>query len=84
MYTLSVKRMIVARRRVCILFGLVSIKKNDEAMAWFWFASWPVIRETCETLSVKRIIVVRRACILFYFIGEHHHCQLERGKGNIQ
>ena len=28
------------------LFCLVSIEKNDEATAWFWFASWPVIRET--------------------------------------
>ena len=71
--------MIVARR-VCILFRLVSIKKNDEATAWFWFASWPVIRETFETIFVKRMIVVRGG--VFYFIGDHHHCELEEGKGN--
>jgi hypothetical protein len=47
------------------LFHLVSMEKNDEATAWFWFASWPVIWETCETIFVKRMIVVRRGCILF-------------------
>ena len=47
------------------LFCLVSIEKNNEATAWFWFASWPVIRETFETIFVKRMIVVRKGCILF-------------------
>ena len=64
LYTLSLKRMIVARR-VCILFRLVSIEKNDEATAWFWFASWPVIWKAFETIFVKRMIVVRGGCILF-------------------
>ena len=49
------------------LFRLVSIEKNDEATAWFWFASWPVIWETFETIFVKRMIVVRGGCILFYW-----------------
>ena len=30
---------------------------------------------------MKRMIVVRGGAV-FYLIGDHHHCELEEGKGN--
>ena len=43
---------------------------HDEATAWFWFASWPVIWEMMDRFagymfSMEWQIVVRRVCILF-------------------